>query len=746
MTGDEAVARQDPFRFVPRKDWTKNWRSWLPTWSTTAAVRAIRATVVVPGLFAFTYVVIGDLQLATFTAFGGFATLVLAAFAGSRRDKALAHLGLAVAGSSLLVVGTVVSASTALAVVVTAAVTFTVLFAGMTGPNAASGVTAALLAYVLPVASPGTIEMIPSRLAGWWLASLVGTAAVLLFSAPPPENRLRTTAAAAATALADQLVAALRGAAAPAHRVASIEAKHELLTAFTSTPFRPTGLATTDQALANVVELLEWCTTMICDAVGEGAGLREATPADRELLIAAGAVLRDVATLLRGGSLEVDFDQLARYQAGSAAQLHELGNDAPGYREKVRLSFYARTIASAATAAAADALIATGRADPRTIAVERRRWYGQPKVHEEPATHRLAGLLGAGSLASRHASLRSVWVRNSTRGAVALAAAVAIADLIPVQHGFWIVLATLSVLRTNAASTGSAALQALIGTVAGFAIGAVVIIGVGTGPSALWVALPVAVLVASYAPGAAPFAVGQAAFTVLVAILFNLLVPAGVVVGVQRVEDVVIGCAVSLLIGILVWPRGAAGVVGEDLSEAYHHGGAYLAQAVGWALGLRSQLPDAADPAVTAGLRLDEALRGFLAEHGTKRLAKEDLWRLVGGALRLRLIAHSLAGLPHPVDDPDPARTALDSQAQQLACWYDRLAAHVGRPGRGEPPPLEAPVLTSPVDGPAWDMPAHHLSCTLWVDEHLQSLGVHMAELVAPAAQVTEQWRTPWWR
>jgi uncharacterized membrane protein YccC len=708
-------------------------------------VRAIRATIVVPGLFAFTYVVIGDLQMATFTAFGGFATLVLAAFAGTRRDKALAHLGLAVIGSALLVVGTVVSASTALAVAVTAAVAFTVLFVGMTGPNAASGVTATLLAYVLPAASPGTIEMLPSRLAGWWLASLVGTAAVLLFSPSPPEDRLRATAAAAATALADQLVAALRGAAGPAHRAASIEAKHELRTAFTATPFRPTGLATTDQALANVAELLQWCTAMVCDAVGERGDLRAAAPADRELLLAAGAVLRDVATLLCGGSLAVDFDQLARYEVGGATQLHQLSNDTPGYREKVRLSFYARTIASTAAAAAADALIATGRADPQTTAVERRRWYGQPE-QERPATYRFAGLLGAGSVASRHASLRSVWVRNSMRGAAALAAAVAIADLSGVQHGFWVVLATLSVLRTNAASTGSAALQALVGTVAGFAIGAVVILAVGTGPGALWVALPVAVLVASYAPGAAPFAAGQAAFTVLVAILFNLLVPAGVVVGIQRVEDVVIGCAVSLVIGVLVWPRGAAGVVGEDLSEAYHHGGAYLAQAVSWALGLRSQLPDAAGPAVTAGLRLDEALRGFLAEQGTKRLAKEDLWRLVGGALRLRLIAHSLAGLPHPVDDPDPARTALDSQAQRLACWYDRLAAHVGRPGPDRPPPLEAPLLASPVDGAAWDVPAHHLSCTLWVDEHLQCLGVHMAELVAPAAQVTEQWRTPWWR
>ena len=91
------------------------------------------------------------------------------------------------------------------------------------------------------------------------------------------------------------------------------------------------------------------------------------------------------------------------------------------------------------------------------------------------------------------------------------------ADLTSVQHGFWVVLGTLSVLRTNAASTGSTALRALAGTVVGFVVGAALLLAIGTGPTALWIALPVAVLVAAYAPGTAPFAVGQAAFTVTVA-------------------------------------------------------------------------------------------------------------------------------------------------------------------------------------------------------------------------------------
>src|SRR5258708_10825393 len=128
---------------------------WKPVWSGRAAMRAVRATVVVPGLFAVTYKVVGDPQMALFATFGGFATLVIASFSGSWRDKLTAHLGLAVAGSLALIIGTLVSGTTWLAAVVTVPVTFAIFFAGIGGPNAASGSTAAMFAYILPVASAG---------------------------------------------------------------------------------------------------------------------------------------------------------------------------------------------------------------------------------------------------------------------------------------------------------------------------------------------------------------------------------------------------------------------------------------------------------------------------------------------------------------------------------------------------------------------------------------------------------------
>ncbi len=258
--------------------------SLRPVWSKPAAYRALRATLVIPSLFAITDLVIGNLQMATFAAFGGFATLVLASFSGGRRSKLVAHVGLGVVGSVLLVIGTAVTSNTALAVAVTVPVVFCVLYAGITGPNAASGATAALLAYVLPAASPGTIAMIPSRLAGWWLATAAGTLAVLLLSPPVAADPLRLAAADSAAALSNELDAALAGRVDPDQAEASMTAKRKLMAAFASTPYRPTGLAQAGQALDNLVEALEWSTSLIHDMVAEGTDLTTIAPIDRELL------------------------------------------------------------------------------------------------------------------------------------------------------------------------------------------------------------------------------------------------------------------------------------------------------------------------------------------------------------------------------------------------------------------------------------------------------------------------------
>ena len=392
----------------------------------------------------------------------------------------------------------------------------------------------------------------------------------------------------------------------------------------------------------------------------------------------------------------------------------------------------------AALAIGAEALMAAELVDPQWIEAARARWFDGMQVSQgRQLVSRYAGT------AARHASVRSVWFINSVRGALALAAAVAVADLSGVQHGFWVVLGTLSVLRTNASATGATALRAIAGTAAGFAVGGALLVAIGTSTTALWVILPIAVLVAAYAPGTAPFAVGQAAFTVTIVVLFNLLVPVGWKVGELRVEDVALGCAVSVLVGTLFWPRGVASLVGDDLADAYRAGAVYLREAVEWVCGTRAQAPTSGPAAMSAGVRLDDALRGFLAEQGTKHITKEELWRLIGGTLRLRLTAHAIAGLPRDCAQATPAAVnAVGDHAQALVEFYERLAVHVG------PPRGRAGAVLEPLGAPAPDDDAVPIASrqAIWLGEHLDHLAENMRVLVEPAGHLADVRARPWWR
>ena len=103
-------------------------------------------------------------------------------------------------------------------------------------------------------------------------------------------------------------------------------------------------------------------------------------------------------------------------------------------------------------------------------------------------------------------------VSDQQHGA-ALGAAVLVANALSVQHGFWVVLGTLSVLRSNALSTGQDAVRAVVGTTIGVVVGGALVYLVGAKSIVLWALFPVAVALAGVAPGTISFAAGQAAFT-----------------------------------------------------------------------------------------------------------------------------------------------------------------------------------------------------------------------------------------
>jgi uncharacterized membrane protein YccC len=186
------------------------------------------------------------------------------------------------------------------------------------------------------------------------------------------------------------------------------------------------------------------------------------------------------------------------------------------------------------------------------------------------------------------------------------------------------------------------------------------------------------VLLAAYAPRAISFAAGQAGFTVVLFVLFNIIQPTGWRVGVVRIEDVAIGFAISLGVGLLFWPRGAAALLRENLAAAYGRSADYVVASA-------REIIDEADAGTSAPLaqtadtalhRLDDAFRQYLAERSATSVNLEEVGALVAGAARVRRAAQSLSALGRmTADDTRLTRCGanLDDEIYALRSWYVTL-------------------------------------------------------------------------
>jgi hypothetical protein len=352
---------------------------------------------------------------------------------------------------------------------------------------------------------------------------------------------------------------------------------------------------------------------------------------------------------------------------------------------------------------------------------------------------------------SSHLSFRSVWFRNAVRGAAGLALAVGVVEVTNVQHGFWVVLGTLSVLRSNALGTGATALRAVGGTAVGFVVGSAIMIGVADHTVLLWVLLPLALLISGVVPSMISFAAGQAGFTLVVIILFNIIQPEGWKVGLTRIEDVAIGCAVSVVVGLLFWPRGAKAALGRALSHAFVTSSGYLSDAVD-RLTTTSRHVDTGPgqrASHSAYLLLDDAFRQFLTERGAKAVSVETVTNLFTGSNRLRLAAYTLSTLPTPLlasGRPELETVAVagavlrDSYASSHR-WYEEFAELLAeRRTDLDPLPVHDETLHEVLRSAFEDTRAQRredlLRTTLqmlWADELLETQGQIQTDLAASA-------------
>ena len=230
--------------------------------------RSVRAAVVMPSLFAVTHFAFSDSQVSLFAAFGSFALLLLVEFTGKPRSRLESYLGLWVAGSVLIIVGTVVSTNKIAAVAVMGVVGFLILFTGILAPQAATASTAALLTFVLPVSVAQPASAVGWRMIGWALAGVCCIASALLVWPPPWHDNLRRRLSSAVSAVARLADARADGRDDPEAQAAVTAELARLRDQFAATPYPPTGAASGAVALSKLVGRVEWVagnTAMVGD-------------------------------------------------------------------------------------------------------------------------------------------------------------------------------------------------------------------------------------------------------------------------------------------------------------------------------------------------------------------------------------------------------------------------------------------------------------------------------------------------
>src|SRR6266513_3150500 len=498
--------------------------------------RAARATIVIPPVLAFDTLVLHGGQNVIFAVFGCFALLVMSDFGGQRPARALAYLTATLVGALLVAIGTLASASAGLAAAVMFVVGLTIAFSRVFGGYLAAAQTGMLLSFVIAVSIPASASAIPARVGGWVMAGLISTLAGVFLWPRFERVMLRKQAAKACLAIAT-LVEAMRAGNPELPRLieAARQAERAAREAYTATAKRPAGPTRRDRAFVQLLTELQRTVDIIERPFQQPrVSIRPCLAEGDHLAALTVDALRGSADVLTGGAppdlRAVDQARDAHRAALDrwAAEQLRAGRPVDEVLDGLDVDHTLRVDGYIAIALGTNAVIAVGRQPDDTVSL--------------PVTApRLQGVRGTAIRVARtirtHLEPTSTVMQNSLRVAVA----VLTARILGLSHAFWVVLGTLQVLRSTALGTGRTTVQALIGNVIGVVIGGLFAILAGNHPLVMWAALPVAIFIAAYAATAVGFAASQAAFTINLIVIFNLISPAGWRVGLVRIEDLAVG-------------------------------------------------------------------------------------------------------------------------------------------------------------------------------------------------------------
>lgn len=156
--------------------------------------------------------------------------------------------------------------------------------------------------------------------------------------------------------------------------------------------------------------------------------------------------------------------------------------------------------------------------------------------------------------------------RYGLRLALCIGLAQVLVSIVPVPRSYWVALTITFVLKPDFGSVFSRALLRALGTVAGLVIAAAVLVQVPRG----WWGVPVLLLLATLIPALTPRGYGYqtAAITPVILLLSDVLNQQGTALLLPRLLDSLMGCAIALVAGYLLWPESWHTRVGDRLADA----------------------------------------------------------------------------------------------------------------------------------------------------------------------------------
>jgi uncharacterized membrane protein YccC len=710
----------------------------------SALRRAARAAIVIPLAFAFAQFLLGEPQSLIFVLFGCFALLVMSDFGGLRRPRALAYLTATIVGAVLVALGTLASSSAWLAVLVMFIVGFVLSFSRVFGGYVAAANTGMLLAFVIAVTIPAPADAIPARVGGWAIAGLVATAAAVALWPRFERVTMHLQAAKALRAIAD-LIEGMNSAAAvgviPRLKDVARQAEQAARQGYAAMAKRPAATAGRDRAFVQLLTELDRINQVTDRPFNEDRPpVRPGLPESDKLVASVAASLRSSAEVLQGGARpDVGAIDVARNQHRVALdrwadEQLRAGRPIEQVLDGLDFDHTFRVISWVAASVGANAIEAAGK-----------------EIHVgETARHVLRTF-------RTHLEAPSTVLQGSLRVAVGLALAVWVARAFDLSHAFWVVLGTIQVLRTNALGTGRTVVQAVVGNVIGVVIGGLFAVIAGNHPTLMWIAFPVAVFGAAYAATTIGFMLSQAAFTINLIIVFNLISPAGWQVGLVRIEDLLVGASISLLVGLLLWPQGARREFARALASLFRGLVGYLEPAFDRVLGFDSSDAEAARRIVVRAMdRADEAFDTFLNERGrgsgdqnaaafllssaNQAILGGDLLEMIAGVMGYRATACA-----------DGARDVRE-QVRILLGEYRRLADGLSL---AQTTASESRVSTAALRQASLNCMSRWQSnaevgkgalAVVMASEWVQNLALLEADLQQPVGAAVEAAQKPWWR